>query len=97
MDFYEQLKRVRDGYEYPPAVHHQHDDGEASEALQKAKFVLVRPRRTQAAVGGGVQGTLSSQDQKQPQLSVRGERRNGGPGSHQLSQAFSHSARGGGG
>ena len=32
-EFYEQLKKVRDGYAYPPAVHHQRDDGEASEAL----------------------------------------------------------------
>ena len=38
-DFYVQLQKVRDGYAYPPAVHHQHDDGEASGILKKAKFV----------------------------------------------------------
>ena len=42
VESYEQLKKVRDGYAYPPAVHHQKDDGKASEALRKAKFVLVR-------------------------------------------------------
>ena len=41
MEFYEQLKKVRDGYAYPLAVHHQKDDVEASDALRKAKFVLV--------------------------------------------------------
>ena len=40
--FYEQLQKVRDGYAYPLAIHHQQDDGEASDALKKAKFVLVR-------------------------------------------------------
>ena len=40
VEFYEQLKKVRDGYAYPPA--HQRDDGEASEALRQARFVLVR-------------------------------------------------------
>ena len=33
VEFYEQLKKVREGYAYPPAMHHQRDDGEASEAL----------------------------------------------------------------
>ena len=42
VNFYEQLKHARDGYEYPTAVHHTRDDGEASEALQNAAFVLVR-------------------------------------------------------
>ena len=42
MEFYEQLKKVRDDYSYPLAVHHQKDDGEASDALRKAKCVLVR-------------------------------------------------------
>ena len=40
--FYAQLKHARSGYEYPAAVHHTRDDGEASEALQNAAFVLVR-------------------------------------------------------
>ena len=30
-----------DGYAYPPAVHYQREDREASEALRKARFVLV--------------------------------------------------------
>ena len=42
VEFYEQLKKMRDSYAYLPAEHHQRDDGEASEALRKAKFVLVR-------------------------------------------------------
>ena len=37
VEFYEQLKKVRDGYAYPSAVHHQEDDGKASDALKKAK------------------------------------------------------------
>ena len=41
VEVYEQLKKVRDSYAYPPAVRHQRDDGEASEALRKARFVLV--------------------------------------------------------
>ena len=41
VEFYKQLKKVRDGYAYPPALHHQRDDGEASEALRQARFVLV--------------------------------------------------------
>ena len=41
-DFYEQLQKVRDGYAYPLAVHHQQDDSEASDALKKAKFVLAK-------------------------------------------------------
>ena len=41
VEFYKQLKKVRDGYAYPMAVHHQRDNSEASEALQKARFVLV--------------------------------------------------------
>ena len=41
VEFYKQLKKVRDGYTYPPAMHHQTDDGKASEALRRAKFVLV--------------------------------------------------------
>ena len=42
VEFYEQLKKVRDSNAYPPAVHYQRDDGEASEALRQARFVLVR-------------------------------------------------------
>ena len=41
VEFYEQLKKVRDSNAYPPAVHHERDEGEASEALRKARFVLV--------------------------------------------------------
>ena len=41
-DFYVQLQKVRDGYAYPPTVHYKQNDGEASGALQKAKFVLVQ-------------------------------------------------------
>ena len=41
VEVYRQLKKVRDSYAYPPAVRHQRDDGEASEALRKARFVLV--------------------------------------------------------
>ena len=32
---------MRDRYAYSPAVHYQQDDSEASDALKKAKFVLV--------------------------------------------------------
>ena len=35
MEFYEQLKKVRDGYAYPTAVHHQRDNGEASKPLER--------------------------------------------------------------
>ena len=41
-DFYEKLQKVRDGYDYRLALHHQQEDGEASDALKKAKLVLVR-------------------------------------------------------
>ena len=44
-DFYKCLQKVRDGYTYPLAMHYQQDDGEASDALQKAKFVLVHQDR----------------------------------------------------
>ena len=36
VEFYEQLKKVRDGYAYPPTVHNHRDDGEASEVLRQA-------------------------------------------------------------
>ena len=45
VEFYEQLKKVRDSNAYPPAVHYQRDDSEASEALRKARFVLVHQDR----------------------------------------------------
>ena len=35
VEFYEQLKKVRDGYAYPTAVHHQRDNGEASKPLER--------------------------------------------------------------
>ena len=57
VDFYEQLKRARDGYEYPPAVHHQCEDGEASKALQKAKFVLVRQDGHKRPLAAAYKGT----------------------------------------
>ena len=41
-DFYKRQQKVRDGYAYPPTVHNKQNDGEASGALQKAKFVLVQ-------------------------------------------------------
>ena len=56
VDFYEQLKRAQDGYVYPPAVHHLREDGEASEALQKAKFVLVRQDRHKPLLAAAYKG-----------------------------------------
>ena len=36
---------TRDGYAYPQAVHHQEDDGKASDALKKAKTDTNRHQR----------------------------------------------------
>ena len=58
VDFYEQLKQVRDGYTYPPAVHHTRDDGEASEALQNATFVLVRQDGHKPPLAAAYRGPL---------------------------------------
>ena len=45
VDFYKQLQKVRDRYTYPPAMHHKQDDSKSSDALKKAKFMLVRQDR----------------------------------------------------
>ena len=72
VDFYEQLKRARDGYEYPPAVHHQHDDGEASEALQKAKFVLVRQDGHKPLLAAAYKGYIESSPEAATAICWRG-------------------------
>ena len=41
VEFYEQLKKVRDGYAYPLAVHHQKNDGKASK-LQTYAWTLEK-------------------------------------------------------
>ena len=41
-EYYKRLQKARDSYTYPQTVHQRQDKGEASAALQKAKFILAK-------------------------------------------------------